>query len=134
MSRGRTATRQESVQNARKKLTQFIKTLDTVPKEEMERTAQTIYSKAVAMTPYKTGKLEHAVYARVSKSRYRPGIVAGASARATNGYNYAGIQHENEHFNHPIKGSDHFISKPFTEETQKLKRRLRRRLRIDDSR
>ena len=132
MSKGASATSRESVQNARKNLTKFIKTLDTVPTEELERSAQTIKANAIAKVPYKTGKLEHAIYVRVAKDKRRSDIVAGASARSSKGYNYAGIQHENESYHHD-KGQAHFISEPFDEEVEKLKKRLRRRLKIHDS-
>ena len=132
MSKGSSATSRESVQNARKNLTKFIKTLDTVPVEELERSAQIIKANAIAQVPYKTGELEHSIYVRVAKDKRRPGIVAGASARSSKGYNYAGIQHENEVYHH-TQGKDHFISDPFNEEVEKLKKRLRRRLKIHDS-
>lgn len=132
MSKGTSATSRESVQNARKNLTKFIKTLDTVPTEELERSAQIIKANAIAKVPYKTGKLEHSIYVRVAKDKRRPGIVAGASARSSKGYNYAGIQHENETYHHD-KGQAHFISEPFNEEVEKLEERIRRRLKIHDS-
>lgn len=131
MSKGASATSQASVQNARKNLTNFIKTLDTVPTKELERSAQIIKANAIAQVPYKTGKLEHSIYVRVAKDKRRPGIVAGASARSR-GYNYAGIQHENELYHHD-KGKDHFISDPYNEEVEKLKKRILRRLKIHDS-
>lgn len=129
MSRGVTATSRKSVQDARKNLTQFIKSLDTVPTEELQKSAQRIYAEAIVKVPYRTGKLERAIYVRVAKDKRRPGIVAGASARSSSGYNYAGIQHENEYYIH-TKGQAHFISEPFNAEVQKLKRRLRRRLKL----
>ena len=132
MSKGASATSQASVQNARKNLTKFIKTLDTVPTEELERSTQTIKANAIAKVPYNTGKLEHSIYVRVAKDKRRPGIVAGASARSSKGDNYAGIQHENESYHHD-KGQAHFISEPFDEEVEKLKKRIRRRLKIHDS-
>lgn len=132
MSRGQSATSTKSVQNAHKRLTKFVRKLDTVPTEELEKTAQAIKVQAIALTPYKTGKLEKSVYVRVSRSKSRPGIVAGASARA-DGKNYAGIQHENTFFRHPIKGTDHFISKPFNKEVNNFKRRIRRRLKVNGS-
>ena len=127
--RGASATSQKSVQEARKNLTKFLKQLDTVPKEELEASAQRIKAEAIAKVPYKTGKLERAIYVRVSKDKRRPGIVAGASARSKGGYNYAGIQHENENYYH-TKGQAHFISEPFNAEVKRLKKRLRRRLKI----
>ena len=131
MSRGRnSATSQESVQNAIKDLTRFLKKLDTIPIEELEKAAVDIKTKAISQTPYKTGKLEKSVYVIVSKNKQKPGLRAGASALSSSGYNYAGIQHENESFEHPIKGKAYFISDPFREGTEKLKRKLHERLGI----
>lgn len=123
------ATSVARVQAAKKRLTKFLKTLDTVPLEELEKTAQAIKVKAIDQTPYKTGKLEQSVYVRVSRDKRRPGLVAGASAKSS-GYDYAGIQHENTQYRHPIKGKAHYISDPFNQEVRNLKRRLRRKLKV----
>lgn len=126
------ATSTKSLQRAKKNLTKFLKELDTVPVQELEKSAQTIKAEAIAQTPYETGKLEKSIYVRVSRNKRQPGLVAGASAR-DHGYNYAGIQHEATHFNHPIKGKAHYISDPFNAEVRKLKRRLRRKLKVKKS-
>lgn len=130
MSKGGSATSQKSVQDAIKDLTRFIKKLDTVPTRELSESASVMKAEMIAQTPYKTGKLERSVYVIVSKSRYRPGLRAGASARSKSGYNYAGIQHENTDFEHPIKGKAFYIRDPFMAETAKLKERLREELKI----
>ena len=118
-----------SIKNAKKNLTKFLKALDTVPQEELEKTAQRIYEQAIAQTPYETGKLEKSVYVRVSHSKTRPGLTAGANAFNKNtGYNYAAIQHENEDYEHPIKGKAHYIIDPFKKETALMQRRIRRKL------
>ena len=126
------ATSTKSLQRAKRNLTKFLKELDTVPVQELEKSAQTIKAEAIAQTPYETGKLEKSVYVRVSRNKRQPGLVAGASAR-DHGYNYAGIQHEATHFDHPIKGKAHYISDPFNAEVRKLKRRLRRKLKVKKS-
>lgn len=130
MSKGYSATSTKSVQDAIKRLRQFQKEIEAVPLEEMQKSASIIYAEAISKTPYKTGKLERSVYVRVSKDKRRKGIVAGASARSKKGENYAGIQHENTKFHHPIKGQAHFISEPFNKETRNLIRRIRRRLKV----
>lgn len=130
MSKGTSATKTESVQSAIKNLEKFLKKLDTVPIEELNKSAQIIKAEAIAEAPFETGKLERSIYVKVSKDKRRPGLRAGASARSKTGYNYAGIQHENEEFNHPIKGKDHFISDPFYKEVSNLKTRLRTRLKV----
>lgn len=129
-SRGSSATSQESVKRAKQNLRDFLKQLDTVPQEELQKSAQVIYREAVARAPYKTGRLERSIYVRVSKDRRQSGLIAGASVKSPGGYDYAGIQHENTSFNHPVKGEAHFISGPFEEETRKLVRRLKGRLRV----
>ncbi len=126
------ATSTKSLHRAKKNLTKFLKELDTVPVQELDKSAQTIKAEAIAQTPYETGKLEKSIYVRVSRNKRQPGLVAGASAR-DHGYNYAGIQHEATHFNHPIKGKAHYISDPFNAEVRKLKRRLRRKLKVKKS-
>jgi hypothetical protein len=55
-----------------------------------------------------------------------------ASARSSNGYNYAGIQHENEEYEHPIKGKAHYISEPFERATKRIEERMRKELKVDD--
>lgn len=127
------ATSRQSVQNARKNLTKFLKTLDTVPVEEIEKSAQKIKAEAIAQTPYETGKLEDSVYVRVSRDKKRPGLVAGARAK-DRGYDYSGIQHEETSYEHPIKGKAHYISAPFNKEVANLKRRLKRRLKVPNGR
>lgn len=122
------ATNTRSVQNARAKLTKYLKQIDGITTAELEKVARDIKADAIAQTPYRTGKLEASVYVKVSKSKRTPGIVAGASARSE-GYNYAGIQHENTKFYHPIKGKAHFISDPFNLHVRKLKATLKRKLR-----
>ena len=127
-ARATSATNQKSVQDAKKKLEKFLKTVETVPVEELQRTADAIKAEAIAQTPYKTGKLESSVYVKVSKSKSSQGINAGASAISERGYNYAGIQHENEDYEHPIKGKAHYISDPFNHQVALMIRRIRRRL------
>ena len=127
------ATSTKSVQNARKNLAKFLKTLDTVPVEELEKSAQKIKAEAISQTPYETGGLEDSVYVRVSRDKKKPGLVAGASAK-DNGYDYAGIQHEETSYEHPIKGKAHYISDPFKKEVANLKKRLKRRLKVPNGR
>lgn len=130
MSKGYTVTNSKDVQQAIKNLSKFLRKLDTIPTEELEKSAQIIKAEAIEQAPYKSGKLEKSIYVIVSRDKRRPGLRAGASARAHDGYNYAGIQHDNEEFNHPVKGKDHFISDPFNAEVVQLKKRLRKRLKV----
>lgn len=123
------ATSLKSVQDAKKRLTKFLKTLDTVPTQILEQEAGKILTQARQETPYKTGKLEQSVYVRVSRDRRRPGLVIGASARSK-GFNYAGIQHENTSFHHPIKGKAHYLRDPFNRGIRRIKRRLKQEVKL----
>lgn len=119
----------KNVQDAKKKLQKFLKTLDTVPVQILEQEAKKIELQAKQETPYKTGKLERSVKVRVSKDKRRPGINISASAR-TEGFNYAGIQHENTAFNHPIKGKAHYLKDPFDRGVRRIKRRLKQEVKL----
>lgn len=119
----------KSVDRAIRNLNKFLNSLESVPSEELDRTASQIKAKAIAQTPYRTGVLERSVYVDVVKDSTQQTIIAGASAKSERGYDYAGIQHENTTFNHPVKGKAHYISDPFKQEVYNMKRRIRGRLR-----
>lgn len=119
----------KSIDRAIRNLNKFLNSLESVPSAELYRTASQIKVKAIAQTPYRTGALERSVYVDVVKDSTQQTIIAGASAKSERGYDYAGIQHENTTFNHPVKGKAHYISDPFKQEVYNMKRRIRRRLR-----
>ena len=129
MSRGSSATSQQSVRDAKKRLQSYLKSLDTIPSEILQQEAPRLYSDIIAETPYDTGKLERSVKVTVANDKRRPGLNASASARSSRGYNYAGIQHENENFNHPVKGKAHFISDPFDRCVARIKKAMSKKLR-----
>lgn len=126
---GSSATNLDSVRNAKKRLTRFLKTLEEVPTQVLEREAPRIEAEARLLTPLKSGKLEHSVHCTVSKSRFRPGLNIRASARS-HGYNYAGIQHENTSYNHPIKGQAHYLKIPFDKGIQRIKYAMRKEIHL----
>lgn len=124
------ATVQSSVQDAKKRLRDFLKALDTVPTDILEGEAPRLYGEILSEVPYKTGKLERSVRVSVSRDSRRPGLHASASAHSSQGYDYAGVQHENTKFYHPVKGKAHFISDPFERATHRIIRKIRRRLKL----
>lgn len=124
------ATVTQSVKDAKRELSRFIKTLDSVPKKILKEEAPKIYAEAIAETPYDTGKLENSVYVKVSQSKSSPGLVAGASAKSLKGYDYSGIQHENTKFHHPIKGKAYYISDPFRRGTVRIMKRFDKEVRL----
>lgn len=129
MSRGASATSQQSVQDAKKRLQKFIKTLDTVPTQILNEEAPILRSEIIAEVPYKTGKLESSVRVSVTRDTRRPGLNASASALSKSGYNYAGIQHENDEFRHTKPGAKaHFISDPLNRCIDRIQEKMRRRL------
>lgn len=133
MNKGSSATSQQSVQDAKKKLQKFIRKLDRVPTEILQQEAPKLYSEIIAEIPYDTGTLEKSVRVSVAKDKKRPGLNASASARSPKGYNYAGIQHENEDFEHSKPGAKaHFISDPFERATERIKEKMREELKLED--
>lgn len=125
---GSSATRTKSVQEAKKRLQKFLKELDTIPTDILTEEQPRLYSEIIAEVPYDTGKLERSVKVTVAKDKRRPGLNASASAHSKSGYNYAGIQHENTTFQHPIRGKAHYISDPFNRCVLRIKRKMRKRL------
>lgn len=123
------ATSLKSVQDAKKNLQKFLRKLDTIPTEILEQEARKIEIQAKAETPYKTGKLERSVRARVARDRWRPGINISASARSE-GKNYAGIQHEATWYKHPIKGKAHYLLDPFNDGVERIKRRFEKEIKL----
>lgn len=125
---GSSATRTKSVQDAKKRLQKFLKDLDHIPSDILAEEQPKLYSEIIAEVPYNTGKLERSVKVTVARDKKRPGLNASASARSKRGYNYAGIQHENTEFQHPLKGKAHYISDPFNRCIQRIKTKMRERL------
>ena len=129
MSRGSSATSQQSVQDAKKRLQKFIKSLDTVPTQILNEEAPILRSEIIAEVPYETGKLESSVRVSVARDKRRPGLNASASALSKSGYNYAGIQHENDEFRHTKSGAQaHFISDPLNRCIDRIQEKMRNRL------
>lgn len=132
MSRGASATSQKSVQDAKKNLRQFLRKLDTVPTDILREEAPILYAEIIAEVPHDSGKLESSVRVNVARDKKRPGLNASASAHSKSGYNYAGIQHENEHYRHTKQGAkDHYISDPFERCTERIMDKMRDRLTFD---
>lgn len=129
MSRGSSATSQKSVQDAKKRLQKFLRAQETIPTDILREEAPKLYADVISEIPYKTGRLESSVKVAVAKDKKRPGINVSASARAKNGYNYAGIQHENAEFEHPKPGAKaHFISDPLNRAIKRIIRRIEKSL------
>lgn len=131
MSRGSSATSQASVQEAKKRLRKFLRKLDTVPTDILKEEAPILKSEIIAEVPFDTGKLESSVRVSVARDKKRPGLNASASAISKRGYNYAGIQHENEDFQHSKAGAKaHFISDPFDRCVERIQAKMQRRLKL----
>lgn len=127
MTSGSSATNLQSVRNAKKNLTRFLKQQQTIPQEVLAREAPRIQAEAKLLTPLRSGRLEHNVHCRISRSLTRPGLNISATAISA-GYNYAGIQHENMYFKHPIKGQAHYLVIPFNAGVERIVRDIRREL------
>ena len=116
MSRGGSATSRQSVQDAKKRMQKFLKSLDTIPTEILQEEVPVLTGEILAEIPYKTGKLESSVKVSVARDKRRPGINAG-------------IQHENEDFQHSKPGAKaHFISDPLNKCVDRVTDKMRKRL------
>ena len=122
---GSSAAQTKSVRDAKKRLQRYLRKLDSIPQQVLQEEAPQLYAEIIAETPYKTGKLERSVKVNVAQDHKRPGLSASASARSERGYNYAGIQHEDESFEHPVKGKAHYISEPFARATERIVEKLK---------
>ena len=120
----------EGLNEASRRLTKFLKTLQTVPTQVLLEEAPRIEQTAKNRTPVDTGKLRNSVKVRVSRDKRRPGMYAQAS-EVHNGYDYAYIQHENEAYNHPNGGQAHFLESAFVEGVERIERRLQTEVRYD---
>ena len=110
-------------------LIKILKTLQTVPSKVLADEARRLEAEAKQETPYRTGKLENSVRVKVSRDVRRPGLNISASARnLKTGKNYAGEQHENTHYRHPIKGKAFYLRDPFRRATARIKTRLAKEL------
>lgn len=125
MSKGSSAQSTQSVQRAIKRLQRWEQKIGTVPPTEVARAAQQMYPEIISQVPYKTGALERSVSVKAKGLD----IKVKASAKSDKGYDYAGIQHEDTSFNHPIKGKAHYIKDPFNHQVTLMQRRIRRKLR-----
>lgn len=129
MSRGGSATSRQSVQEAKKRLQRFLKSLDTIPVDILQEEAPRLKSEIIAEVPYDTGKLEASVKVTVAKDKRRPGLNASASALSKDKYNYAGIQHEDTSFSHSKPGAKaHYISDPLNRCVDRITAKMKRRL------
>lgn len=115
---------------ASKRLTKFLRTVETVPTNILLEEAPRIEETAKIRTPEKTGKLKGSVKVRVSRDKRRPGLYAQASAR-NRGYDYALIQHENLSYNHPNGGQAKFLESAFVEGVERIERRIEQEVRYD---
>lgn len=85
----------------------------------LDKYGQLIAVRAKALTPYDPtpdddGHLNESIKYKVENRR--GGVTLAVTASATNrrnGYNYAGIQHENTSYQHPNGGMHHYISTPY---------------------
>ena len=96
-------------------LSRYVRKIDEIETVDLVVLAEKIRVRAMELAPKGSGKLESGVYARVSGSKTRPGINAGAVVHSDRGYNYAPIQHENESFQHPNGGQAKFVAKALQE-------------------
>lgn len=72
-----------------------------------------VKSKTTPYVPLRRGWLERS-YRSVTKSSHPLHVYFTYSAKNKQGFDYAGVQHE-EPFNHPRRGTDHYLIKGLTD-------------------
>ncbi len=127
-NRGSRASSTKSASRAVKRLSKWLSELETVPYDQIVKSAEKIKNSAQAQVPYKSGKLQESIDTNIYGDTGRISLVVEASALSKRGYDYAGIQHENPSYNHLPGRKYHYISDPFNAEIPNLQRRIRRRL------
>jgi hypothetical protein len=124
------ATNQKSVKDAKDRLRKYLRTVETIPKEVLTAEARRVQQEAREEAPYQSGKLESSVRASVSNATHATTLNLSASARSSKGYNYAGIQHENTNFKHPIKGKANYLRDPYNRAVARIRRKIKQGLKF----
>lgn len=127
---GSTAGQTQSVRDIKKALRDAIPQGIRGTAKELDKYGRIIRNEAFALTPYDPTPdgephLRDSVQYKVENRR--GGVTLAMTASATNhrnGYNYAGIQHENMAYNHPHGGEAHYISKPYEEHLPQIEKAI----------
>ena len=115
--------RAEGLKEIKEDLRQQLKMHRSLMVDAMESVADSIYEKAFARVPVKTGELQDSIYVDVSRSPRYPGVIATASAiNPKTGYDYALIQEVNEDYHHEI-GQAHYLESSFREAVDEFYRK-----------
>lgn len=120
----------DTIKEAINDLAKAIKAFESVPTQILAEEAPRIREEAQLKTPFRSGKLQSNIKVQVSRSKYTPGIYANVSA-IHRGYDYAGIQHDDETLNHPKGGQANFLAEPFQEGVERIIARLEDELDFD---
>lgn len=103
----------KGITELRTKLSRYLRKLDKIETVDLDNLAAKIKARGAELAPISdlpsAGRLKRGVYAARSSDKRRPGIYAGATAISDDWFNYAPLQHENEHFRHPRGGQAHFV-------------------------
>lgn len=122
----------EGIVELKAKLTRYLKKLDKIETVDLDNLAAKIQARGSELAPISdlptAGRLRRGVYARRSSDKRRPGIYAGAVAMSKDWFNYAPLQHENEHFRHPRGGQAHFVLQAVQENLPEYIEKIKREL------
>lgn len=125
---GSTAGQLKSVRDIKKILRDAIPQGIKGTAKVLEEHGKSIQRRAFALTPYDP-KPDNQPHLRDSLKykveNRRGGVTLAITASATNprnGYNYAGIQHDNLEYRHPHGGQAHYISQPYMEELPSIQK------------
>lgn len=122
-SRSVNRSTQLKIKQLRDELGRFAKRVEDIPEQVMLEEAARIKEQAILEVPVESGDLRDSISVTVSGSKLRKTLVASASS-VHRGYDYAGVQHDDETLNHPHGGKAKYIEDPFNAGVERIITRL----------
>ena len=119
------------LKHMRNKLGRFTKQVNEHPIEVLNEEASRMNEEAKMLVPLDTGQLQSSITTVVDReSKLKVSLRMSASAEH-NGYDYAGIQHDNPWYEHAPGRQWHYIKEPFEEGIQRIEERLEKEIGYD---
>lgn len=111
------------IKQLRDELGRFAKRIEDVSGNVLLEEAARIKEQAILEVPVESGDLRDSISVTVSGSKLRKTLTASASS-VHRGYDYAGVQHDDETLNHPNGGKAKYIEDPFNAGVSRIIARL----------
>ena len=132
MARGYSVSKSASyqIQRERDNLGRFKKVVESTPYKILKEESSRILREMQLQVPYDSGDLYRSLRCEVTGQLTKPRLEASASS-VHKGYDYAGIQHDTEWFNHPSGGKWHYVEDPFNSGVARIERRFEEEIKLD---